>query len=95
MTEPVYAPPKPIHVARNGINVSARQGLAVSGFALIVLSIPISLLTPAFPVGLMMAILGSVMLHQNAIWGRLWLRTQILRHSPLRRMTPDWVMRRL
>ncbi|WP_300998303.1 hypothetical protein [Hyphomonas sp.] len=59
LNEPVYAPPKPIHVLRNGVNVVARQTLAVTGLGMIALAVPVGIATPFIPIGLPMAILGS------------------------------------
>lgn len=93
MTDPVYAPPKPIHVLRNGVNVAVRQVLAVTGLGLIVLAIPIGIATPILPIGLPMAIIGVVLLGRNAVWGRRWMESVLLRHPRVERMAPNWLMR--
>ncbi|MFN7056045.1 hypothetical protein [Hyphomonas sp.] len=93
MTDPVYAPPKPIHVLRNGVNVAVRQVLAVSGLGLIVLSIPIGIATPILPIGLPMAIVGVVLLGRNAVWGRRWMESVLHRHPRVERFAPNWLMR--
>lgn len=93
MNEPVYAPPKPIHVLRNGVNVVARQTLAVTGLGMIVLSIPVGIATPFLPVGLPMAIVGAVLLGRNAVWGRRWMERILARHPKVERLAPGWLMR--
>ncbi len=92
-TEPVYAPPKPIHVLRNGVNVAVRQVLAVSGLGLIVLAIPIGIATPILPIGLPMAIVGVVLLGRNAVWGRRWMEGVMKRHPRIERLAPNWLMK--
>lgn len=93
LNEPVYAPPKPIHVLRNGVNVAARQMLAVSGLGMIVLAIPVGIATPFLPIGLPMAIVGAVLLGRNAVWGRRWMEGVMLRHPKVERMAPGWLIR--
>jgi hypothetical protein len=92
MTDPVYAPPKPIHVVRNGVNVAARQVLALTGFGLIVLAIPIGIATPMLPVGLMMAVVGTVLLGTNGVWGQQWLDGMLKRHPKLEKALPGWLV---
>ncbi|OYW84316.1 MAG: hypothetical protein B7Z22_10885 [Hyphomonas sp. 32-62-5] len=93
MNEPVYAPPKPIHVLRNGVNVVARQTLALTGLGMIVLAIPVGVATPFIPVGLPMAIVGVVLLGRNAVWGRRWMESVMARHPKVERLAPNWLMR--
>lgn len=93
LTQPVYLPPKPIHVLRNGVNVVARQTLAVSGLGLIVLAIPVGFATPFLPIGLPMAIVGTVLLGRNAVWGRRWMESIMARHPRVERMAPNWLIR--
>jgi len=93
LSEPVYAPPKPIHVLRNGVNVAARQLLAITGLGMIVLAIPIGIATPILPIGLPMAIVGVVLLGRNAVWGRRWMESILARHPRVERMAPNWLMR--
>ena len=93
IAQPVYAPPKPIHVLRNGVNVAARQFLAVTGLGLIALAIPVGIATPFIPVGLPMAIVGVVLLGRNAVWGRRWMESVLARHPRLERLAPNWLMR--
>lgn len=93
LSQPVYLPPKPIHVLRNGVNVAARQVLAVSGLGLIALAIPVGIATPFIPVGLPMAIVGVVLLGRNAVWGRRWMEGVMARHPRLERLAPNWLMR--
>lgn len=91
--QPVYGVPKPIHVHRTGVNVGARQGLAATGLALIVLSLPVGLLTPGLPLGLPMAVVGTVLLSRNAVWGRRWLETFIARNPAIESHTPSWLVK--
>lgn len=93
LNEPVYAPPKPIHVLRNGVNVVARQTLAVTGLGMIALAIPVGIATPFIPVGLPLAIVGVVLLGRNAVWGRRWMESVLARHPRVERMAPNWLMR--
>ncbi|WP_225907916.1 hypothetical protein [Hyphomonas sediminis] len=92
-TIPVYAPPKPIHVLRNGVNVAARQTLAVTGLGLIALAIPVGVATPFIPIGLPMAIVGVVLLGRNAVWGRRWMEGMMTRYPRLERLAPGWLIR--
>lgn len=90
---PVYPPLKPIHVLRNGVNVAARQTLAITGLGLIALAIPVGIATPFIPVGLPMAIVGVVLLGRNAVWGRRWMEGMMARYPYLERLAPNWLMR--
>lgn len=93
LAQPVYLPPKPIHVLRNGVNVAARQMLAVSGLGMIILAVPVGIATPFIPVGLPLAIVGVVLLGRNAVWGRRWMEGIMARHPKFERMAPNWLMR--
>jgi len=87
-----YPPPIPIRVLRQGVNVPLRQALAVGGFAMIVLSVPSGILTPHVPVGLPMAIIGTVLFGSNAVWGRQWLSNVLKRHPKFEEAMPGWIV---
>jgi hypothetical protein len=89
----VYPPPIPIRVLRQGVNVPLRQALAVGGFALIVLSVPVGILTPHVPVGLPVAVVGVVLLGTNAVWGQQWLEGVLKRHPKLEQAMPAWLVK--
>jgi len=89
----VYPPPIPIRVLRQGVNVPLRQGLAVGGFVLVVLSVPVGILTPYVPVGLPMAVVGIVLLGSNAVWGQQWLEGVLTRHPKLEQAMPGWLVK--
>lgn len=91
--ETAYAPPMAINVLRQGVNVAVRQGLALIGLALIVLAVPVGFATPFIPVGLPMGIVGVVLLGRNAVWGRRWMESVLLRHPRVERMAPNWLMK--
>lgn len=92
-TEQTFAPPMPIHVFRQGVNVAVRQVLALIGLCLILLAIPVGFATPFIPVGLPMAIVGAVLLGRNAVWGRRWMESVLVRHPRVERMAPNWLMK--
>lgn len=92
-TPPVsYPPPMAIRSLRQGVNVAFRQVLAVSGGALLLLSVPVAIATPFLPVGLPMAVVGAVLLGRNAVWGRRWMEGVLDRHPRIERMAPNWLM---
>ncbi|MFN3608254.1 MAG: hypothetical protein ACK4Y9_04240 [Hyphomonas sp.] len=93
LSQPVYLPPKPIRVLRDGVNVAARQLLAVSGLGMIVLAVPVGIATPFIPIGLPLAIVGVVLLGRNAVWGRRWMESILARHPRVERLAPNWLMR--
>lgn len=88
----IYPPPIPIRVLRQGVNVPLRQALAGGGLALIVLSVPAGILTPHVPVGLPMAVVGTVLLGSNAVWGQRWLSGVLERHPKLEQAMPGWLV---
>lgn len=88
----IYPPPIPIRVLRQGVNVPLRQALAVGGFAMIMLCVPVGILTPHVPVGLPMAVVGTVLLGSNAVWGRQWLSGVLQRHPQLEQAMPGWLV---
>lgn len=88
----IYPPPIPIRVLRQGVNVPLRQSLAVGGFALMVLSVPAGIFTPHVPVGLPMAVVGTVLLGSNLVWGRQWLEGVLRRHPKLEQAMPGWLV---
>ncbi|MBK8196938.1 MAG: hypothetical protein IPK75_01115 [Acidobacteria bacterium] len=91
--EPAFAPPMPIHVFRQGVNVAVRQALALVGLGLIILAVPVAFATPFIPVGLPMGIVGVVLLGRNAVWGRRWMEGVLARHPRVERMAPNWLMK--
>ena len=93
--QPTYAPPMTINVPRQGVNVAARQAMALSGVGLIVLSVPVGFATPNLPVGLPMAVVGAVLLGRNAVWGRRWMESVLTRHPRIEKMAPNWLMTRV
>ncbi len=84
-----------INALRQGVNVAVRQMLALLGLVLIVLAVPVAFATPFIPVGLPMAIVGVVLLGRNAVWGRRWMESVLVRHPRLERMAPNWLMKRV
>jgi len=93
--EPTYAPPMAINVVRQGVNVAARQMLALSGLGLVILSLPVGFATPFLPVGLPMAVVGAVLLGRNAVWGRRWMEGMLARYPRIEKMAPRWLMVRV
>lgn len=87
-----YPPPMAIRSLRKGVNVAYRQGLAVTGMGLLVLSGPVSIAAPFLPVGLPMAVVGAVLLGRNAVWARRWMESVLARHPRVERLAPDWLM---
>lgn len=87
-----YAPPMTINVPRQGVNVAARQGWAIAGGVLVLLSVPVGLATPSLPLGLPMAVVGAVLVERNAIWGRRWMESVLSRHPRIEKMAPGWLM---
>jgi drug/metabolite transporter (DMT)-like permease len=90
-----YAPPMTIHVRRQSVNVAARQGLALTGLGLIVLSVPVGFATPAFPLGLPLAVVGAVLIGRNAVWARQWLENSLTRYPRIEKMAPNWLVTRV
>ncbi len=90
---PSYGVPKPVTVLRDGVNVAVRQTVAIFGLVLIGLSIPVAFMTPLIPVGLPMAIVGVVLLGRNAVWGRRWMESVLVRHPRVERFAPNWLMK--
>ncbi len=88
-----YGLPKPVTVLRDGVNVAFRQVLAVSGLVMIVLAVPIAFMTPLIPVGLPIGIVGVVLLGRNAVWGRRWMESVLVRHPRVERLAPGWLMK--
>lgn len=92
-TQPTYGVPKPVTVLRDGVNVAVRQVLAIVGLVMIVLSVPIAFMTPLIPVGLPIGIVGVVLLGRNAVWGRRWMESVLVRHPRVERFAPNWLMK--
>ena len=90
-----YAPPMTINVKRQSVNVAARQGLALTGLGLIVLSVPVGFATPARPLGLPLAVVGAVLIGRNAVWARQWLESTLTRHPRIEKMAPNWLVTRI
>lgn len=90
--QPTYPAPMPIRVSRQGINVTQRQGLALGGAALVMLSLPIGLVLPSIPLALPMAVIGAVLFGLNAVWARRWLDDMFRRYPQLEQRMPDWVI---
>ena len=90
-----YAPPMTINVKRQSVNVAARQGLALTGLGLIVLSVPVGFATPALPLGLPLAVVGAVLIGRNAVWARQWLESTLTRHPRIEKMAPNWLVTRI
>ncbi|WP_291040702.1 hypothetical protein [Hyphomonas sp.] len=93
--QPTYAPPMTINVPRQGVNVAARQAMALAGLGLIVLSVPVGFATPNLPVGLPMAVVGAVLLGRNAVWGRRWVEGVLRRYPRFEKLAPNWLMTRV
>lgn len=90
-----YAPPMTINVKRQSVNVAARQGLALTGLGLILLSVPVGFATPALPLGLPLAVVGAVLIGRNAVWAREWLTNALTRHPQIEKMAPNWLVTRV
>jgi hypothetical protein len=90
-----YPPPMPIRALRQGVNVPARQALALTGAGLIALSVPVGFATPNIPVGLPMAVVGVVLLSRNAVWGQRWLDDLLVRRPGVERLVPAWLVKAL
>ncbi|MBR9835123.1 MAG: hypothetical protein GYB42_08010 [Alphaproteobacteria bacterium] len=60
---------------------------------MIILAIPIGLLTPFLPIGLPIAIVGTVLLGRNSIWGRRWMEGVMRRFPHVERLAPNWLMK--
>ncbi len=85
--------PTPMKHIRNGVNVALRQVLALIGLLLIVIAIPVGIATPLLPVGLPIAIVGVVLLGRNAVWGRRWMESVLVKHPRVERFAPNWLMK--
>lgn len=81
-----------IAVVGQGARTLVRQGLALIGLFLVILSVPIGFITPFVPVGLPIGILGSALLARNSVWGQRLVRYLIRRYPRLEKLTPDWLM---
>ena len=90
-----YAPPMTINVKRQSVNAAARQGLALTGLGLILLSVPAGFATPALPLGLPLAVVGAVLIGRNAVWARQWLESTLTRHPQIEKMAPSWLVTRV
>ena len=84
---------KSMQALKGSVNVAFRQFLALLGLILIVLAIPIGILTPLLPIGLPIAILGVILLGRNAVWGRRWMESVLVRHPRIERFAPNWLMK--
>ena len=83
----------PLQTVTVGLRAVVRQCLAVFGLSLIVLAIPIGILTPILPIGLPLAIVGVILLGRNAIWGKRWMESVMVRNPRVERFAPNWLMR--
>ena len=90
--QPTYPPPMPIRVSRQFINVTQRQGLALGGAALAVLSLPVGLVLPSIPLALPMAAIGAVLVGLNAVWARRWLDDMFRRYPHVEKKVPAWLI---
>lgn len=70
-----------------------RQAFAVFGLFLIIIAIPLGFLTPFLPIGVPIAIVGTVLLGRNSIWGRLWMESIMRRFPKVERLAPNWLMK--
>ncbi|MGB0262520.1 MAG: hypothetical protein ACPH4G_06655 [Henriciella sp.] len=70
-----------------------RPALAVLGLVFILISIPISILTPLLPVGLPFMIAGVVLLGRNSVWGRQAMEALLKRFPHIERPAPRWLMK--
>jgi hypothetical protein len=82
----------PIRVSRQGINVTQRQGLALGGAALVMLSLPVGLVLPSIPLALPMVVIGAVLVGLNAVWARRWLDEMFRRYPQVEKKVPDWLI---
>ncbi len=70
-----------------------RPALALLGLVFILISIPISILTPLLPVGLPFMVAGVVLLGRNSVWGRQAMEAVLKRFPHIERPAPRWLMK--
>ena len=90
---PDVEPAKAVSWIGIGLFLLVRPFLALIGFVLILLSIPVGVATPFLPIGLPIGILGVVLLGRNSRWGKRWMEAILARYPGTERLAPNWLMR--
>ena len=90
--EAIDGMPKIRSLNRN-IRRMLRPALALLGLVFILISIPISILTPLLPVGLPFMVAGVVLLGRNSVWGRQAMEAVLKRFPHIERPAPRWLMK--